>query len=166
MQVPLWTIVSNHLVMTLVLLSEQHSSQSVPDFAEEPSYFLFSLSLLPSGKHRAVRKTPVFSPVIFKAQIPGWSWMVVSEEKVARGSSLSPKGQKLPRPQYLSACLWVPKWAWAWFINFFLSAERCLLFMKKGIHGKWEQEDFKGKITSKLEERETHAELEEEKKYV
>ena len=160
----LWTIVSNHLIMTLVLLSEQHSSQSVPDFAEEPSHFLFSLSLLPSGKHGALRKTPVFLLVIFKARNPGWSWMVVSKEKVARGSGLSPEGQKSPRPQHLSACLWVPKWAWARFIYFFLSEERCLLFIswKKEFTVNENRKILKT-LTSELEEREMQAELEEGK---
>lgn len=85
--------------------------------------------------------------------------MAVSEEKVKPISW----GTEITKTHHLSACLWIPKQGWAWFLNFFLSKGDFCSFHQKGVHGEGEKEDFEDELRSKLGEKETHTELKKEK---
>lgn len=128
----LWTIVSNHLIMTLAPSSEQRNSQSVPGSAKELSRFLFSLIASPIWEAPGSPEDTCFLACYFQNLDP---WMILNGREWGEGQACLPRDRNhqvsMAEPHHPSACLWIPRWGWAWFMYSFLVKVTSVHFLEK-----------------------------------
>lgn len=146
--------------MTLALSSEQHSSQSVPGLAEEPSHFLFSLIASPIWAARGSPEDTCFLACCSQSLDPG---LVLNGCEWGEGQAYLLRDRDHQDPIISVPACEFPSEAGLGSQTFFLVKVTSVHFTKKGVHGEWEKEDFEDELKSKLGEKETHTELKKEK---